>query len=959
MDMRKKYDDAIYGSKATEIFGGEISIIAPKSYGDFLLGEVKSTAAVGEAAYIEFDLFVEDSELFGKSFLKDRSGGEISVSLDLTLHNSDKSKTLAFSNIQNKVVISGWNHIILPVSTAANNGFDLSEAVSEWEFKISGADGKESGFGGRFVTVGGIFASLSQTPGFPGNYDTVSALSDGQKRFDLKESFSLSGTGEIKPAEPVDLSRAMFVEFDLYIQNYEAWQKAMSDGGYREIQMRISSNASNPTRDCKTADFASLVTKSGWNHLCIPFGNFVKGNTSGTLDTGAIAAYNFYYGGKDSTKSGETGAAKGMYISVANIRGTAIITPSDYAGINTVMSDFGMTPMSGNYGDKYSLSLSGAAQSALDLTKAAFIEFDIYIKDLESFKQSFVTDVDGKPVGVALNLGIGRGTAYNESNGYYQWSSIEQFVKTDGWNHISLAIGGQSRSKGKVTVEGNEIMTLSEIQCVKIWYGGDAYKTGDYKNIIGGELALFANFSATVIENPPLPENVLAVVGKPDESGKIVPSGISGALGEKFHYPTGRFYENKLSNIDFKGTIIEFDVYVDDLEALRQTEAISTVRKSFLCLMLSSTPAYLWGQYDRPDEKFSAYVGITDKLTKNGWNHIRVGKADFTDYAQNLDWSDITGWQMRFYNSTNVHPEDNPNPNVFVKICNIVNTGVVSSVPKDGEKPSTPDTAAAYISTADELGNDFGTWNPTTHIYNSSDYKNEGKSSVFIDLNYLSKTEEANMYFLFDDTADLSDMKSLKLDLFIDLPRLLDPKTNKAEIVLSNSRKIDSDFAKWNINISALKSGWNSLELDASNLTVSGGFRLDEVKNISFRFTEINVDPTVFGEIKLGIDNLRYLSTVGRTALKINSDDDFSDFEFGLSDDGDYEAVDTPDDASEEKTGGKTKFIKTLEVITSYDYFMFAIVVGATALILAAVVVLYRTKVFSKIFRKKTKNGNQ
>ena len=959
MDFSKPYEDATYGNMTSDFTANRVTATVPKFYGDFAMGEEKEIAAIEDADYIEFDLFVEDARVFVDSFDKDKAGNDISATLCFKMYNTGLMQSLIFSDVQNTVLQSGWNHCILPVNEALDSGFNKNAAVCEWKLSIAGADGKVSPYAGKYLFLENLCATNKETPVQENGYDTVAVLSGAQKRLDLKETFANSGTGEVKMEDPVDFSDAMFVEFDLYVQNYDAWKKAMAEGGYREIQMRISSNLADSVKDSKTADFASMITKSGWNHLCIPFGNFVKGNTSGTLDVSSIAVYKIYYGGRETGKIDTTGIANGLYISVANLCGTAVGTPSGYTGINSVLSEFGLSAMSGNYGARYGLSLSGAMQSSLDCSKAACVEFDLFVRDYESFKQSFLTDADGKEVGVSLNVGIGRGTSYNESNGYYQWSGVQEFVKQEGWNHITLAIGGQSRSKGKVTVDGTEIPTISEIQCVKIWYGGDAYKKGDYTNLIGDELAVFANFTATEIKNPALPKNVLAKIGSKEADGTFIISERSGALGEKFHYPTGRFYENKLQPIRFKGTVVEFDVYVDDLAALRATEAISTVRKSFLCLMLSSTPAYLWGQYDRPDEKYSAYVSITDKLTRDGWNHIRVGKAEFTNYAQTLDWSNITGWQMRFYNSTNVHPEDNPNPNVFVKICNIVNTGVVSSVPKDGKKKSTPDTSAVYISTADDLGNRYGTWNPTALIYNNPDYKTEGKASVFLDLNYLTEKKDATVYFLFDDTADLRDLKTLKLDFFIDLPSLVDAKQNKAEIVLSNTRKIGTSYAKWNLNIASLKSGWNSLELDIGTLSKFGNFQLNEVKNICFRFTQIHIDPDVFGEIKIGFDQLRYLSKTGNTILKINTEA-YDDLNWDMIDDAeeslDLTDTDTEEDDTAEANAGvknRIKHIQTVEVVEVPDYLTAGIIVGATAAALAVIVILYRTKLFSKLLRKK------
>ena len=45
--------------------------------------------------------------------------------------------------------------------------------------------------------------------------------------------------------------------------------------------------------------------------------------------------------------------------------------------------------------------------------------------------------------------------------------------------------------------EVNGVKTLENIQCYKLWYGGDSYKTGDYENRIGENILTIANVCAT------------------------------------------------------------------------------------------------------------------------------------------------------------------------------------------------------------------------------------------------------------------------------------------------------------------------------------------------------------------------------------------------------------------------------------------------------------------------------
>ena len=107
--------------------------------------------------------------------------------------------------------------------------------------------------------------------------------------------------------------------------------------------------------------------------------------------------------------------------------------------------------------------------------------------------ESFKTDKNGNPVGVTLNFGIGRTKSYSSSAGYFSWTDVQKYVYQDGWNHITLPMLVKYQSNSEV----NGVKTLENIQCYKLWYGGDSYKTGDYENRIGENILTIANVCAT------------------------------------------------------------------------------------------------------------------------------------------------------------------------------------------------------------------------------------------------------------------------------------------------------------------------------------------------------------------------------------------------------------------------------------------------------------------------------
>ncbi|MBR6509024.1 MAG: hypothetical protein IKT38_00265 [Clostridia bacterium] len=949
INIAKTDANTLYGEAVTN-FGVQFKEISSgKAYKDFKIFANGNFDSINNSEYIEFDLYIEDYESFKNSFSKDAGNTDISVDLQLSVSNNEdlNGNTLTFSNIQEKIVYSGFNHIILPISSGVNNGFDNSDTIKSYSLEISGAnkDNKTS-YAQKIVIIDSLYATKYQTPDASNKYDEISVLSENGKQWNMGNTFANSSTGEYHLTNAANFSEAMFVEFDIYIQNYDALMSVMQKGNVKGITMSFSStNTNDYTKDSRSTNFLKHITHSGWNHICIPLGDFQKGNTSGTLDISKISTYRVYYNG---TTSSETSVLKGQYVSVANIGGYAIKVPSKYAGENDVKANLNAAATSGTYGGNYSLSISSAVSEPIDFSGCSYIEFDIYIENYEEFKNSFKIDADGKAVGVDLKFGIGMTTVYADSNGYYEWGSIQNKITHSGWNHIVLDIDSRSRSKG----EANNKKTIENIQCFKMWYGGDAYKKGDYQNLIGDTVVIIANICSANIRLPELPNNVLAQIGTYD----------SATLGGYFHDAEYRLFEEKLTAVDFsKGTAIEFDIYIDDYEALLAAEEASATnysglertRNSKLALFISSTPAGLWGQYEKPRNYFSAYITISDKITHSGWNHVVVGRADFIAHKQNLDWSNITAWNVAFTAGSNVHKEVNPSPNVMVSICNIVNTGVVSDIPKDNDKTAYPDKNAAYISDAETLSDSNGTWNPSA-VYVDEDYKSEGKASIQLKLTYRSEVEEAFMYYLFDETADISDIKTLNFDFFVDLPQFIQASGNKAEIVIANHRNANDNYYKWNMNFDTLKSGWNSFALDINKAAKSGNPNLREAKVIMLRFTELNIDAKVFAEIVIGLDNLRYISSVGNKTLKINSDD-LSNMDSGYINDTDFS---TDGEIVDEgplviTSDPETKNIKNMKRLIYQDYLSLGIILGIETVGLLAAAGLF---ILIYCLRKKKKS---
>ena len=317
-------------------------------------------------------------------------------------------------------------------------------------------------------------------------------------------------------------------------------------------------------------------------------------------------------------------------------------------------------------------------------------------------------------------------------------------------------------------------------------------------------------------------------------------------------------------------------------------------------------------------------------------------------------------------------------------------TGVVANIPHNEDKALQVDKNAVYISSADVIADDNGTWNSSS-LYVDKNYKTEGKASIHKELDYTDKIETGELSYLFDLTVDMSDLKTLKFDFFIDFPEFIQKSGNEFEIIIGQDRFLNDDYYSWNMELSTLKQGWNSLEFSLSNVKKIGNLDLTKAKIIMFRFGNLNLAADKFESIVYGFDNLRYISSSGNTILKVegwdenskqsdeesNEDSKQSDEEYKQSDE-EYKQSDeesnedyTPNtdnndysdvifsETNEKQTvekivniTGKTKIIKSIDKITVMDYLTSGIILGVESVVLVVVSIIF-LKVYKRRKKKK------
>ena len=860
---------------------------------------------LAEYDFFEFDYYADDIDTFVAR----------NVKLYFNIYNS-KNSSLGTFEFGDQIIENGWNNVRIAVSLSA----DKLNSITKVGFYMD-INAGETGKTDRY-RIANICAAKDL-------YDIVPQMIQSEDMFVIGSGVLIEGTlgssaltgqahlpgyssgspAEVQFTNPGLSGRGCF-EFDFYIDR-------IADLDVRNIKLYLNVRAAN-NASLGTFEFRDQITESGWNHVRV-----AADMDDDKLDK--ITKARFYI----DIDAGETGeadryrianicAAKDPFGVVPEmVSSDDIVVIAEGAKIQGVFGNSLLTGQAHLPG-YHSANPAQVSFENPGLTDHGCFEFDFYVDDIEIFQK--------RAAKLYFNI-----RDNNASRGTFEF---QKQITQSGWNHVKI----------DASLDHDLLNSITIVRFYMDINAGSAGASDRYR---------VANIFASEFVVPDLPDNVVARIGTLK----------SATLGEYFHTAENRLYEEKLKTVDFsKATAIEFDLYIDDYEALLAAEKASAenysglpyARESKLALYLSSTPANLWQQYTKPRKYFSVRIPLSDKITHNGWNHIIVGKGDFSANSQTIDWANLTGWMVAFIYGSDAHQEVNPYPNVTVSICNIVNTGVVSDVPKDSDKSAFPDKNAVYISNAEALSDANGTWNPGS-VYISNDYKSEGKASVALDLNYHSLAQDANIYYLFDETVDMRDLKTLKFDFFIDLSQFIKANGNKAEMIIANRRNETNDCYKWNLDFSKLKAGWNSFELNMDSVTVSGKPDLSKCKVIMLRFTELNLDAKVFAQIVIGIDNLRYLSSSGSTKLKINGDsggfDDQND-NYDVFFDVDHEIEDSvvEQETTDFVSEPQIKYLKTIKKITVPDYLTSGIVLASEAVIALAGVVT-----FILIYRKRKK----
>ena len=788
-----------------------------------------------DVSLFNVDLYIPNISSF-ESFIADKE-------LRFVLSSEQGSASCKFSGGYSANSIANWYTVKLKTAEFIKDAdFDITK-VNEFKIEIIGNENEKLGsayslkFG--FANVHGI-KIISPENSIYG--ETLSEYIVSQQLLSFGETYA--DFNFEKSSDYSALGDCENIELDLYVDNYESFINSfLYDKNITSINASLDLILSNGTNTLTWKGIERLIKKSGWNHIIL---SVAEADNNGFDINSNFSCINLNIADVDSTLMNPN--CDGI-IAVDNMVATkGVAEPQLPDNIDNILIE----ELNVNYGKDLPLTFDPNGgyharkiiDTALDLSSADYIEFDIYVSDAELLK-------------AYDNLYLSLYPSENGYNGHRADFDFKEQLKNDGWNHIKVK-KTSARSRG-ATGSYPYSIDWTNISAVALM----TYQSGA-PNVTETGYAVIKNVCSTIGELsliPDLPENVVT---------RIVEDGDA-TLGAYFGYTWDRLYKQGIGPYDFsKCNTIEFDIYIDDYELLKQ--ALACERGAEIAIVFSSTPQKLFSSHDKPRQYYSEIINITDQIVKTGWNHIKLSKLDFNKFRHTMDWSNVTSWMIHFpltKLNTTEEKEVNPAGDLYVKVANICNTGILADVPYDEKQEVKPDKTAVYINDAESLVDDNGSWNPS-EVYVEENYKTENSHSVLRELSYLTDPLFARMFYLFDYSADMSDIKTLKFDLFIDLPQFIQKEGNVLEIGLSSERNFSKCNYQWQIDTYSLKEGWNSLEFDISSAKKNGNLTLDSIKTIYLNFSSINLSSEEFESIVIGIDNLRYISSNGNTSLKIN-----------------------------------------------------------------------------------------
>lgn len=414
-------------------------------------------SALFDKGNLEFDFYVPDYESLMASLKQDINGNAHNLSLYLYISSNASSITENYFkyDLAAQLKHDGWNHIVLsfkgadandPTSPVKTAGLDQT-AIKTFGIRIEGTAAGKTAAGWDMFAMTNIIATFPgiKRPAVDNIANLETMIFDSMQEVELSSTFSTYIQFPLESAVNTIIAgeNPEYIEFDFYVEDYESLTAAMNAGNNHLI-MRIASN--NNANDYNYAnltavDIEQYLTKSGWNHIQIPYSEFAKGaNTSGAYDATSLRKIKFWFNG---TVANSTGNAKGMALAVANIAATTdMIVPTDVMNEYNAIID-GTANIS-VAGDGYTVDFA----EPMDISNDNLFEIDAFVSDAQ-LNNILVMFVDGN----------GLSAMYDFAELNTKWNHLalrlDDFVADDGFDAtqvVSCMLMSDTTGNGEVTV---------------------------------------------------------------------------------------------------------------------------------------------------------------------------------------------------------------------------------------------------------------------------------------------------------------------------------------------------------------------------------------------------------------------------------------------------------------------------------------------------------------------------
>ena len=612
-----------------------VEVPSLNAYEDFAIERFEKED-LSEASFIELDLYIDDYADFSTA-----KNGNDKVGIYLHLFSGEDDSDPPFDvelSLHTKITKSGWNHARLAIPT---DKVDMTQftgyAVGPWE-----------PYDNRFA-VANVCLTKEPVLVAPAKPDHIVK----EMGMEIVEVPSLTAYSDfaIGRFEKTDLSESLYVEMDLYIDDYADFSTAKNGNDKVGIYLHLFSGEddSEPPFDAELP-LQDQILKDGWNHVVV------------AIPTDKVDMTQF------------TGYAVGPWepyanrFAVANVCLTKDAAKPELPGdITYVVDEDGFSYNAWTdelvfkeYGDK-----------TYDLSNSKYFEIDLYIseEDYAIYQEN--------PQNVGFSLGSDAASKWVDRAVYQGKLNFTQA----GWNHFKIPIEESSYWEGEVDFkqihkvliyhEGLQTIDPITIRFVNACFTAGPKEIGPDEN----ETEKKPDKDAYYLSDC---ENLTDAFGTWNSAGDFDVDLANRTEGDAsirmlFNgvYNSIRYVHHVSSDLT-KADKLKFDLFIANEEVMKEFTDGFTVR-------LASNGNY---------RENYAYAVLEEANLKAGWNQIEVSISDLKQDGT-ADLGNMNTFGL-FYNNGTFGDLDE----LTVKLDNIRISGTVKEVggaDDDGQDPDKQD----------------------------------------------------------------------------------------------------------------------------------------------------------------------------------------------------------------------------------------------------------------------------